>query len=172
MRAFAVFCPVFFAVPTWLPISLGQHDAEDARKLYAKGVDVLATNVDMSITFFSKAIAIDNKFTAAYVKRGDAFWRKREFSKALKDVKTALALDPRNAEAFQVRGNVLFDQGHDEAALRDFNTSIALNPKDPETYNYRGTLFDLKNEPDNAIADYTRCLALSKNHIDALTNRG
>src|SRR6516162_5138919 len=89
MRAVAVFCPVFFAVPTWLPISVAQQDAEDARKLYAKGVDLLATNVDMSITFFSKAIAIDNRFTAAYVKRGDAFWRKKEFSNALKDVTRA-----------------------------------------------------------------------------------
>jgi tetratricopeptide (TPR) repeat protein len=143
MRAFAVFCPVFFAVPTWLPISVAQQDAEDARKLYAKGVELVATNVDMSIAFFSKAIAIDNRFTAAYVKRGDAFWRKKEFSNALKDVTRALALDPRNAEAFQVRGNVFLDQGLHEKALRDFNESIAINPRDPETYNYRGIFYYL-----------------------------
>jgi dienelactone hydrolase len=73
--------------------------------LSSKGIQSLDSgNVDEAISFFSKAIEINPKYSEAYLNRGNAYRRKGQYDQAISDYNKALEINPRSDEAHYHRG--------------------------------------------------------------------
>src|SRR5207245_6865217 len=55
---------------------------------------------------------------ASYLRRGDVWYAKGEWQRAVTEYDRAIALDPRRADAYNNRGNARRANGHLEAASR------------------------------------------------------
>ena len=91
--------------------------------------------VERVIAETSKAIGSNKKDPASLVKRGDAFYAKQEFDKALIDYEAALQVDPKFADAYAGRGYaVLASHQPSSGALKDFEQAIRLDPNNADAY--------------------------------------
>ena len=89
----------------------------------------------------------------AYTRRGEAFTKRKDFEKALRDLNRATALAPDNAAVLFSRGKMWYLQGQIDRALQDLDRSIQISPS-ASTYLYRGLTLTRKGALDRAIADF------------------
>ena len=73
-------------------------------------------------------IATDQGNAAAYEKRGEAYFNKRDRDHAFEDCSAAIRIDPNFARAYQCRGLTYSVKGERDLALADFNEAIRLDP--------------------------------------------
>ena len=74
----------------------------------------------------------------SYGNRGNAYYDKMDYDRAIADVNEAIRLDPKHANAYNGRGTVYRAEGDNDRAISDFNEAIRLDPKDPDAYYNRG----------------------------------
>lgn len=79
-----------------------------------------------AITYYSKAIALDNQFIKAYLNRSNAYLELDETKKALSDVNTVLVIDPGSAIAYNNRGKIYQQQKKYREAIADYNKAINI----------------------------------------------
>jgi tetratricopeptide (TPR) repeat protein len=108
----------------------------------------------------------------AFVNKGVARGKNKEYNLALKDFNEALGLDPNNALAFLNRGVVWASKKNYERALKDFDEAIRLDPKRAIAYVNRGTTWNNKKEYDRAIKDFDEAVRLDPNIAGAYLERG
>lgn len=108
----------------------------------------------------------------AYINRGVAYFKQRNYETAIADYTQAIKLDPNNEVAYNNRGNALLLQRNYDAALVDYNEAIKLNRKYGYAYNNRGRAYQGKRKYEAAIADYTRAISLNPNVAVFYVNRG
>ena len=134
----------------------------DAYTYYLKGRDYLIRltqdDVDISIDFFKKAVAIDSNYSLAYAGLGEAFAQKfRAFgmgdewsdSSRLMSEK-AIDLDPDIAEPYIALGLNLFYSGKLRLALKQYLKAVELNPN------------------SKALADVGQVYYLLGNYVEAI----
>ena len=68
---------------------------------------------------------IDADNRDAYILRGTALARKKDYNAALADLDKALTEDSKDAAGFAERGHVYFSKNDTERALIDFSQAIA-----------------------------------------------
>ncbi len=128
----------------------------DALELYLRGRAVSRTNpteaqVDSSIAFLTRAIAIDSNFAAAYAELADTYVAKlfrfapgpRYRLLAERAIDRALALDSTLAEAYQARGDLEYTPEGGwrlEEAVRDFQRALDLKPSLSTAHGKFGTV--------------------------------
>jgi tetratricopeptide (TPR) repeat protein len=78
---------------------------------------------------------------SSYLERGNTWYAKGEFERALADYSLAIAADPSLAAAYFNRGAVRQRKGDAEGALSDYNRALELNPRDAQAYFNRGLLY-------------------------------
>ena len=66
----------------------------------------------------------------AYNNRGNAYYNRSEWTKAIADLSEALALDPNCAEAHNSRGSLYDNMGQHDKAIADYTEAVRLDPKD------------------------------------------
>jgi len=101
------------------------------------------SDFDKAISEFTASINRYSGFTQSYISRGNAWLKKREYSRAIDDYTQAIKLDAKKAEVYNYRG---FARA--ELAARSKLNDINL-----------------------AIEDYTQAISINKNYVDALVNR-
>jgi tetratricopeptide (TPR) repeat protein len=106
-----------------------------------------------------------------FVERGNEWYGKGEWEKALKDYNEAIQLDPKSAAAYFHRGNVLYQQGEVDKAISDWTQSIQLDPKST-AFGNRGSAWCKKGEWDKALNDYNEAIRLNPKLASAFRNRG
>ena len=100
------------------------------------------SDFDKAISEFTASINRYSGFAQSYISRGNAWLKKREYSRAIDDYTQAIKLDGKKAEVYNYRG---FARA--ELAARN------------------------KNSMHFAIEDYTQAISINKNYVDALVNR-
>ncbi len=110
--------------------------------------------------------------SAIYFYRGNAYYYKGEYDRAIADCNQALQLNPNLAEAYHNRGVAYGTKGEYDREIADYNQALQLNPNLAEVYYNRGIAYRAKGEYDRAIADYNQALQLNPNYADAYNNRG
>jgi len=144
-----------------------------ANEWFDKGYNYAINNeYDKAIEAYTKAIALDPNYAAAYNNRGSAYDDKGQYDRAIEDYNKAIALDPNDAAAYYNRGVAYGNKGQYDRAIEDFNKAIALDPNDAAAYYNRGVAYGNKGQYDRAIEDYSKAIALDPNYAKAYNNRG
>ena len=107
----------------------------------------------------------------AYTHRGNAWFSKREFDRAIEDFTQSIRLNPKDAIAHFNRGNTWHEKRDYERAIADYSEAIRLNPKYHVAFNNRGVAWDEKNDFSRAIDDYNIAIRLDPRNPTYLTNR-
>ena len=96
--------------------------------------------------------------------RGNAYYAKGQFNRAIKDYDNAIRLQPDLAEAFSNRGNVYRKKGQFDRAIKDYDTAIHLKPDDGRIFADRGLTYEKKGAPTQALLNFKRARALGYRH--------
>ena len=108
----------------------------------------------------------------AYNNRGNAYYLKGQYYRAIQDYGETINLEPDDATVYNSRGNAYYLNGHYDRAIRDFDEAISLKPDYAKAYSDRGTAYYRKGQYDRAIADLTEAIRLRPRDALALNNRG
>ena len=104
--------------------------------------------------------------------RGDFWYDKKEYDRAIADYDQAIRLDPKYTWAYNNRGRAWYDKGEYDRAIADYDQAIRLDPKYTWAYNNRGRAWYDKGEYDKAIADYGEAIRIDPKYHEAYHNRG
>jgi tetratricopeptide (TPR) repeat protein len=127
-----------------------------------------------AVAQFSRAIALNPRYTIAYFMRAVVKSHLNDSQGALADFDTAISLDPKDETAYYNRGTLKQEQlNNPQGALADYNNAILLDRRYAEAYYNRGILKQEKlNNLPGALADYDTAILLSPKFAPAYINRG
>src|SRR5262249_26068668 len=92
--------------------------------------------------------------------RGDAYYAKGDYERAIADYTQAVALDPNYFAAYFNRASSYAAAGDLDQAIAGYTEAIRLSPLDVSPVINRGMIYKRKGEYDLAIADYNKAKKL------------
>ena len=108
----------------------------------------------------------------ALINRGNAYFSKEDYDRAIRDFGQVIHLKPEYAEAYNSRGNAFNNKGQYDAAIKDLDKALELKSDYAEAYNNRGIALSSKGQYDAAIKDFDKALELKSDDAAAYNNRG
>lgn len=120
-----------------------------------------------------KGIKEKDKAAELYVWRGQAWYNKHDYDKAIIDYSTAIKNKQKYALAFYNRGLARGVKKEDYSkAIKDYNRVIKINPSYIDAYVSRGSIFRFKKKYDIAIKDFDKAITIDTNDASAYFHRG
>jgi len=140
---------------------------------------------ELAIDDFNKSLTIKSDFPRSYYNRAVAYYRKKDYARAWKDIQEAqrlgLTVDPnfyedvRQSQAMPMPGGPTTESIEDyiqagyqysknhqyERAIEAFTQAIKLDPSKVEGYHRRGFAYLDKDQYDAAIKDFQQALRLN-----------
>jgi lipoprotein NlpI len=122
--------------------------------------------------------AIDSKqlpppvLAASHYNRGNAWFRKADFDKAIADYDEAAKLDPQDSAIVANRARAWLSKGELDKAQADIDAAIKMSPRSAGRFLERGRIWLLKAQPGRSLADFDAALRLDPNLVSALAARG
>ncbi len=107
-----------------------------------------------------------------YYHRGNTYYEKGDYDRAIEAYNTAIILNPTFSEAYFNRGLCHYNLKNFDKAITDYAKSADLDPKNPVIYNNRGDAYYRKQDFNASIEDYDRALAINPKYLKAFYNRG
>ncbi len=118
-------------------------------------------NYAESLTFLSRAIELKAPdYSQAYIERGTAYFKLKEYQHAIEDYTQAIALE-RTARTYEQRGTAYFKLKEYQHAIEDYTQAIALEPT-AVGYHVRGSFFLLLRNSYAAWNDFDRAYELEQ----------
>ena len=114
----------------------------------------------------------DAQSGAAYVKRGDIYFKRHEFEKAVNDYTTAIKLDNNLDEAYFGRGMALGRQGLVQQGIQDLSIYIQRHPYDSRAYTKRGVRYIWVGNTAAAKQDMLQAIQLDIRNAEAHDDLG
>lgn len=111
-------------------------------------------------------------FARPYSNRGVAYWKLKQYDRAIDDLTRAITLDPEYRDALYNRGVVYEEVGEYSRAVEDYTRVIALDKDEVIVYYNRGVAYFRLGEFVKAADDFSRAIAIRADYTDAYTNRG
>lgn len=90
-----------------------------------------AEDYDLAIQLLDSIVEIKPDYTEAWNRRATAYYLKKEFSRAIADIRQVLAREPRHFGAITGLGMIMRDLGEDKYALDMFRRALAIHPRLP-----------------------------------------
>jgi len=106
----------------------------------------------------------------AYNNRGEAYFRKGDYDRAIFDYDQALSIDPNYKTAYYLyenRGTAYLMKGDYERAIADYHQALRINPNDANAYYNRGTAYFNKGDFEEAISDFNKALEINPGYAEA-----
>jgi tetratricopeptide (TPR) repeat protein len=127
-----------------------------------------------ALTDMNQVIAINPKYTNAYLLRGVLKNDLNDVQGALADYNQAIVLNPQDANAYISRGKLKYKKlGDIQGALADFNQAATINPKNADVYIGRGMIkHEALNNLQGALVDFNQAIALNPREAIAYNVRG
>jgi len=126
---------------------------------------------DKAIEMLDRSIALSPYFVWPYHNRAEAFLRKKEYDKALKDYAKADALQ-KNYKTYIGMGHLYLEKGKSDLAVRNFLQALALDPHSETALYGLAVCYGRLGKYDEAIQLYSRVLHENPYHSDVYRNRG
>jgi tetratricopeptide (TPR) repeat protein len=142
---------------------------------YIANLKMLGNDYKGAITNLDQAIFIKENYGDAWLKRGLAFSKLKNYKYTVRDITRALELNPQdssNIDAFKARGEASYQLGDFQQAVEDYGRIITVDPKNEDAYIYRGAARIEINDNSGAIDDETKAIELNKNSFMAYNLRG
>jgi tetratricopeptide (TPR) repeat protein len=133
---------------------------------------VLSKHYQNGLSYFSQAIESNNKSALAYIKRGNLYKEKGNFSDALKDYSNAIKHHKNFMEAYRNRGQILNKIGKHKEALNDIYIANKIKPNDPNLILLLGELEQKNNNYDNSFEAFNKLIELEPQNEIAYFKRG
>ncbi|MDE2229823.1 MAG: tetratricopeptide repeat protein [Alphaproteobacteria bacterium] len=108
----------------------------------------------------------------AYNARGSAYYRNKQYDRALADYSAAIKLSPQCGTCYNNRGMARNEKSDYDGAIADFTAALKYEPKSWEVYLNRGIAWYHKNDNDRAIGDYTTAIKLKPDCGPCFHDRG
>ncbi|MDZ7967396.1 MAG: tetratricopeptide repeat protein [Nostoc sp. DedSLP03] len=112
----------------------------------------------------------DEDLNLLYIKKGDEYVRKGEYTNAIINYTQALELN-NNISLYYKRGLAHYQIGDYEAAIADYSQAIQINIHDAKSYNQRGLALYQLGRLEEAINDYTQAIRINPNIAVTYKNR-
>jgi tetratricopeptide (TPR) repeat protein len=145
---------------TGLPVAAQQSDPPQASCK-------LTTEPERSIAGCTAVLAASNAApqarSLAYAIRGDAYFQREEYDRAIADNDEAIRLDPQSPFGYLFRSNVFFAKGDFVRAIADLDEVIKLRPDEVLGFSGRGEIYMAKGDIDRALADFDAAMRLNPN---------
>jgi tetratricopeptide (TPR) repeat protein len=87
-----------------------------------------AQDLDLAVSLLTAIIEIKPDFTEAWNRRATIYYLKKEFGRALDDIRQVLAREPRHFGAMSGLGMILQEYGDEKNALAVFRRALAIHP--------------------------------------------
>jgi tetratricopeptide (TPR) repeat protein len=107
-----------------------------------------------------------------YNQRGEVYYKKGEYDKAIADLNEVIRLDPEWAAGYNNRGVVYRERGEYDKAIADLTEAIRRDPKVALFYSQRGIAYGYTREYDKAIADCTEAIRVNPEEFLGYSSRG
>ena len=104
--------------------------------------------------------------------RGNGYFHKRDYKRALADFSAAFDAEPDNPILLNMRGLTYEHMGKDDQALADYNLALQKRSNFGSVYNNRGTIYLRKGALQSALDDFNAALKYAPNMYIAHANRG
>ena len=127
---------------------------------------------DRTIAVMDAVIRLNPDDDYAYMRRGLAYFSKREDDMALSDLDSVLQLNPDHAGAYWIRGNVFGYRREWDCLIADMDELIRLWPEYAMAFHQRGLAKGEKDLLEQAIADLSEAIRLEPDHADSYRARG
>ncbi len=125
-----------------------------------------------SIVLWTNAIDKDDSSPLPFKSRASAYYRNKEYIKAIEDLNQALMLNSKYADALDLRGQCLKELGRNQEAISDFTKAIEINPTLVNAYLNRGVSYYNLGKHQDALNDCNTAIKLKPNLYNAYNNRG
>jgi tetratricopeptide (TPR) repeat protein len=139
----------YFAVPAW---------GYDAEHFFRLGLD--NTQANIKINYFTRAIELNPRLSAAYEKRGMLYYFQEHYNKVIDDFLKVTKLSPDNANGYTMLGVAYFKKKDFDSAVSNLTRAIELKPELAKPYGYRAETYRLTGELDLAVQDATRTIEI------------
>jgi tetratricopeptide (TPR) repeat protein len=93
---------------------------------------------DGAIITFGEAIGFDMTNMRAYMKRGQCFYKLKNYEESIKDFSHIIENEPHNSNAYLWRGTANSKLGDHDATVRDYLAAIRLDPQLAKQYQENG----------------------------------
>jgi len=94
----------------------------------------LMKDYDKSVGSFDVALKLCTRYSKAYAKRGEAFYKLEEYEEAFTDFKYAVKWEPENIDYYKYKIYSLISLGECGKALKDILKLLRIAKDDPESY--------------------------------------
>lgn len=113
-----------------------------------------------AIAYYDQGLQRSENYKA-FLNKGIAQWRVREFSNAERSFTDAINTSPQYASlAYYYRAELRFKSGDAEAALQDVDESLKQDPLNTQALNLRGRIHTLQGSYNKAVNDLSAAITV------------
>ncbi|MCD4782761.1 MAG: tetratricopeptide repeat protein [Candidatus Eremiobacteraeota bacterium] len=118
------------------------------------------------------AIKLDQKFAAAYVRRGRTYMLLNKRDKAMADYNKALEIKPKSYKAYIYLGDAFTSEKDYDKAIEQYSKAIKIKPNKSLAIINRAYTYLHQDEYDPAIKDFTRAIKITPEFAGVYYGRG
>ncbi len=115
---------------------------------------------DRAIADYDAAIQSDPRNSAAYFRRGNAWYEKKEYDRAIADYDASIRIEPGRASVLANRGGAKVAKGDYVQGIADANRALEIDPKLAPALLTRGIAKRRTGDLDGAIVDWSRAIEI------------
>jgi tetratricopeptide (TPR) repeat protein len=123
-------------------------------------------------TLWSDVIEKNPASDAAYNNRGEYYYNRGEFDKAIADYTSSIGVNPHEPHAYNNRSVIYLAQKRYPEALQDNNEALKIEPDFTAAYNNRGNIYFNTAQYDSAIVYFARATQREPGFAAAWCNLG
>lgn len=155
-----------------LGLSFAALAAEPAIDLARFDEPASSDEMTQAVAQLSRLIQAEPTQAVLYARRGAAWFKLREFDKAIEDFSAALKFNDKLDEAYFGRGMALGRNGQVDEGIVDIGVYIHRHPTSSLAYTKRGVRYLWKGDLENAEKDLARAIALNPKNAEAHDDLG
>lgn len=149
---------IAFATMAVLTCGMAAAAAQDTERCRGRSGDPIAACTRVITSTKSTREQVGD----AYINRGQHYYEKQEYDRAIADFNRAIPLKPKWVQmAYGNRGNAYFSKEENEKALESYDKAISIDPKYASAYTARGLIYEKLGAVERARADYEAALTAS-----------
>lgn len=142
-------------------------DPQTPADFYIRGVSYsLACRYRAALRDYTRAIALDDQFAEAYLRRAEVRYQLEDDSGVLADCQRAIALDATEAKTYYYQGMARYRLNYVQSSITAFTQAIACDLKDARYYYRRGLAHQDLYDLNEAARDLRRAARLYREQGD------